>query len=71
MGYTCVNRIAPDIGPQKGASHLGLFYLLTKNSSNNEMKVTTDAPRNQSGLIQFIRMWNFIQLIGVKGTMFA
>ena len=57
-------RLAPDVTPQNAASHLGLFYLLTGNSSKNEiiMKKTPDAPKNENGLIQMIRMGKSIRL---------
>ena len=35
---TWTNRIAPDVMPQNAASHLGLFYLLIRLSSKNEIK---------------------------------
>ena len=48
----------PDVTPQNAVSHLGLFYLLKKISSKNEIKMknTPDVPKTESGLIQMIRM---------------
>ena len=36
---TKANGIAPDVTPQNAASYLGIFCLLTKISSKNEMKM--------------------------------
>ena len=57
-------RTAPDV-TQNTASHLGLFFLLTKLSLKNEIKnkVTPDAHLNENGLIQMIRMGKLIWLI--------
>ena len=46
---TWTNRIAPDVMPQNAASHLGLFYLLIRLSSKNEIKrekITPVVPEN-------------------------
>ena len=44
--------------PQNAAFHLGLFCLLTGISSKNEikMKITPNAPKNESGLAHLITM---------------
>ena len=39
IGHRQANRIAPDVKPQNPASHLGLFCLLTRFSSKNEIKM--------------------------------
>ena len=51
---------------QNAASHLGLFCLLTQISSKNEIEMkkkthTPDSPKNESGLIQMIRMGKSIR----------
>ena len=53
---------------QNAASHLGLFYLLTKFSSKNEMEMKnhTRCPKNENGLIQMIRMGKSIRHKWVK-----
>ena len=52
-------EIAQDGTPQDAASHLGLFCLLTRFSLKTEIKmkkITPEAPKYESGLIQMIRM---------------
>ena len=54
--------------PQNAASHLGLFCLLREFSSKikQNLKITTDAPKNESGLTQMIVMGKSISQIWVK-----
>ena len=59
--------------PQNAASHLGLFCLLIGNSSKNELKwkITPDAPKNESGLIQMIRIGKSIRHKWVNRVYYA
>ena len=65
-----VNGIAPDVTPQNAASSLGLFCLLnTGISSKNKIKIKkiiSDAPINENGLSQMIRMGKSIHNISVN-----
>ena len=62
---TYANKIAPDVTPQNAASYLRLFCMLTNISSKNELKITPEALKSDSGLIKMSRMGKFIRHLWV------
>ena len=58
------NRLVPGVTPQNAASHLGASLFAFTNLIEKEIKIkkktTPDSPKNENGLIQMIRMGNFM-----------
>ena len=57
--------------PINVASHLKLFYLLKSFSSKNEIKIkiSPNAPKNESGLVHLINMGKSIRQKWVKADL--
>ena len=60
---------SPRCEPQNAASHLGLFFLHSEISSKNEIKkinITSNIPKNESGLTQLLTIGEAIHQIWVN-----